>query len=188
MRKTASSLTVFLVVVVVAVASVAAYGIHRFRDHYLSPELKRTLTAAMDTSATENDISAYLRDARLQVRTRKDAEILQEFETAVWYSGKTSVPQYDLDKLLDDESSASYDHLHYLKAVTACIRIRCSDSSTLHTEVENYREDENRDSNQLKLDKKYVDDDTKRAENARITSLKLFQEVRADMGLPPMSR
>jgi hypothetical protein len=37
----------------------------------------------MDPSATEADIQAYIRDARLQVQMKKDAEVLNDFETCI---------------------------------------------------------------------------------------------------------
>ena len=58
----------------------ASYQLYETR--HLSSDLKRTLTAATDEHATEADLRSYFHDARLQVHTKKDEEILQKFEKA----------------------------------------------------------------------------------------------------------
>jgi hypothetical protein len=54
-----------------------------YQRHYLSSDIRRSLTAAMDPTATESDVLTYIRDARLQVRTERDRETLEKFETCV---------------------------------------------------------------------------------------------------------
>jgi len=61
-------------------------GYELYEKRYLSSDLRRTLTAAMDPAATNGDIMAYVRDARLQIRTMKDAAVFQKFEECVQLS------------------------------------------------------------------------------------------------------
>lgn len=49
----------------------------------------------MDPAATEADVMAYIRDARLQVRTEKDAEVLQNFQTCVQLAEDASLCKPD---------------------------------------------------------------------------------------------
>jgi hypothetical protein len=86
MRKVAVIAGVIGLVVLTAVC----YGSFRLYENHLSSTLKRTLLASMDSSASENDIRSYLRDARLQVRTQKDAVVLQELEDAVNCADKSA--------------------------------------------------------------------------------------------------
>jgi hypothetical protein len=58
-------------------------GYELYQRHHLSSDIKRTLTAAMDPSASEADVLTYIRDARLQVHTKKDADLSQKFQTCV---------------------------------------------------------------------------------------------------------
>jgi len=78
------SLKVAIFAILIAVVGLSCIGGYQlYQRRYLSPDLKRTLTAALDPSATEGDILVYIRDARLQVRTNKDAEVLQKFQTCI---------------------------------------------------------------------------------------------------------
>jgi hypothetical protein len=68
----------------IALIGLCCFGGYRlYQRHYLSSDMKRTLTAAMDQTASENDIEAYIREARLQVHTGRDTAILEKFETCV---------------------------------------------------------------------------------------------------------
>jgi len=70
----------------VVLAGVGCVGGHRQYQRHISAEVKRTLTAAMDTSATVAEDLEYINNARLQARTRKDSEVIQRFEKAVRYA------------------------------------------------------------------------------------------------------
>ncbi len=70
-------------VIFLALAGAAAFGYEYYQWHHLSAELKRSLTAALDQSASRDDVRVYNRDARLQVRTQRDATVLAHFERLV---------------------------------------------------------------------------------------------------------
>ena len=72
MSRTATTLFVGVLAVILVGGCFGGYQL--YQRHYLSSGMKRTLTAAMDPSATESDIRTYIRDARLQVHTSRDAK------------------------------------------------------------------------------------------------------------------
>ena len=55
-------------------------GYQEYDKRYISSDLRRTLTAAVDVTASQADIESYIRTARLQVRTKKDAALLGMYE------------------------------------------------------------------------------------------------------------
>jgi hypothetical protein len=55
-------------------------GYHLYDNHHLSSDLKHTLRAAMDPNTSVADDRIYIRDARLQVRTKLDAQVLAKVE------------------------------------------------------------------------------------------------------------
>lgn len=59
------------------------YGGWRLYQNHLSTDLRSTLIAATDPTASDADIHAYLRRARLQIRTERDVEIFGKITTAV---------------------------------------------------------------------------------------------------------
>jgi hypothetical protein len=61
----------------------AWFGHTYYERHYISSDIRRILTAAMDPNVTKADVHAYLREARLKVGTQKDAQLLQSFESAL---------------------------------------------------------------------------------------------------------
>ena len=69
-------------VLILLVAGVS-YGGWRIYQGHLSGDLRRTLIAAADPTASNADIHAYLRRARLQVRTDRDAEVFGKLATSV---------------------------------------------------------------------------------------------------------
>jgi hypothetical protein len=79
--------------VIIGLACVGSCRLYQRR--YLSSDIKPTLKAAMDPAATEADVMAYIRDARLQVRTEKDAEVLQNFQTCVQLAEDASLCKPD---------------------------------------------------------------------------------------------
>jgi hypothetical protein len=81
MGRTSKATGFGLLLVIIGLACFGSYRLYQRR--YLSSDIKRTLKAAVDPAATEADVMAYIRDARLQVHTEKDAEVLQNFETCV---------------------------------------------------------------------------------------------------------
>jgi hypothetical protein len=72
-----------VLVVLVLLLSGVSYGGWRLYQRHLSSDLRRTLIAAADPTASDADLQAYLHRARLQVRTERDAEIFGKIATAV---------------------------------------------------------------------------------------------------------
>jgi len=75
-------MTRFTAVYILFVALVAGgfSGYHIYQTHHLSSDLKRTLTAAMDPHNMNIDVQGYLHDAELQIRTKRDAEVVAKFK------------------------------------------------------------------------------------------------------------
>jgi hypothetical protein len=73
-----------LVWLVVAIAVLAGGGVASYRwydTHHISSEFRRTAAAICDPTTSGSDQESYLRSARLQVRTARDAALLNEIET-----------------------------------------------------------------------------------------------------------
>lgn len=78
-----------IVVVSAAVLIAGCFGAYQlYQRTYLSSDLSRTLRAAMD-SRTEADVDFYLRTARLQRRTKKDNDMVQDLDEAFFLVGNT---------------------------------------------------------------------------------------------------
>ena len=60
----------------------------RWYENHPSAQFKRTILAMLDPTAKPSDIMAYLREARLAVRTRKDSDILAKTEMATVLAGR----------------------------------------------------------------------------------------------------
>jgi capsule polysaccharide export protein KpsE/RkpR len=105
MSKSLKSATLGLFVAVIGFGCFGGYQLYQWR--YLSSDIKRTLTAAMDPLASENDVMAYVRDARLQVHTQKDAEILEKVETCTFSAKDASEIEARLLKQLTNQLWAS---------------------------------------------------------------------------------
>lgn len=178
-----------IVLLILVVVSCVGYGILRYHNRHLSSELKRTLIASLDSSASEDDIHAYLREARLQVRTRKDAEVLQKFETAVEFAEKSAERHAsfseDMEKGFSDQSEGFRLQSRYASLMLECGRSHCADSSTLHAQMVNARKEEQASEDQTKLDSEAMGNDTKYAEEYRLLSVKLLNEVRENVGVAP---
>jgi hypothetical protein len=166
-------------------------GYQLYQRHHLSSDLKRTLTAAMDSSATEEDVSTYLRDARLQVRTRKDAEILQKFQKAVHLAEDSS----QITARLFNETFRS---LHSLAAgepeaystVNKLIEIRSQYwaahkpvPKNLQTQIHQALVDGQA---RRKQESQEQDEEQKRADNESKTAKRLYNDVRSELGWPPL--
>lgn len=76
------SLFFALAVLILLVAGVS-YGSWRLYQGHISTDLRRTLIAAADPTSSNTDVHAYLRRARLQIRTNRDAEVFGKLATSV---------------------------------------------------------------------------------------------------------
>jgi hypothetical protein len=155
--------------------------------HYLSSDLKRTLTAAMDDTSTQSDLAEYIRIARLQVRTGRDAGVLKKFQQSFQLAkdsseiqsrhfsealksiGSISSRDSNVDKLIDIQSE-------YLKS-------RIPVPKSLTDQIEQAIKDEKE---QRKRDEEINDMEDKRAEDERKQARALYIEVRGILGLPPL--
>jgi hypothetical protein len=162
-------------------------GYQLYQRRYLSSDLKRTLIAAMDPAVTENDIVAYLHDARLQVRTRKDAEILQKFETTIQFAKDAS----EINNRLFNERMKSIDDMtsrntHFDKLVAIAQDYQKSGiviPKDLLAQIHQARIDDKAEHDQQRS---RWDADEQRAKDEATGAKKLYGEVRSELGLPPV--
>lgn len=154
---------------------------------YLSSDLKRTLIAAMDPAVTENDIMAYIHEARLQVRTRKDAEVLQKFQTAIQLAKDAS----EIDSRLFKERMQSIDSIlsrntPFDKLVNVAKQYQDSGipiPKDLLAKIDQASIDAKTDRNQQRG---VWDAEEQREKEETTTAKALYKEVRSDLGLPPL--
>ncbi len=157
-------------------------GSHLYQRH-LSSDLKREIIACFDPSGTDNDAQRYIHDARLLVRTRKDAEVLSKLERAADMArhsgavrqGHLSQTQEDITAMIMGTDNTS-----------KLIKIR-SEYLQRHAGVPQELENSIRDS--MASDKEATargEQEWKDAVEEGKQALKLAQEVRADVGLPPL--
>jgi len=178
MKRTVVIVSISLILLVAA--GFGAY--HLYDTRYLTPTLKRTLTAAMDSSASRFDILSYLRDARLQVRTKRDAEVLKMFQDAV-----------------DHVSSAHENHEQYMQLVHESLDSEVNGDSAFRKRAK--FENEYRSRHQpvptdvLAMLAEYDARDALREQEEKILresasqeeewAKALFTEIRSILGLPP---
>jgi len=164
------------------------FGGYRVYDrHYLSSDLKRTLVAAVDPSASENDLVAYIRDARLQVRTTRDREVFTSFQ--------------DSYRLLKDVSEMRSrrlsDAMHSLRSMAAgdsmvekLIEIRSeywrSNIPVPKSLLEEIAKALNDEKAKETRDAELRDLEEKRADAEEKKGRALYAEVRTALGLPPL--
>jgi hypothetical protein len=75
-----------IIAAIVALAitvSVLGYAEHVYQLHHISSDLKRTLIVWNNQNLSYIERESYFYEARLQVRTKRDAEVLQMFETSI---------------------------------------------------------------------------------------------------------
>lgn len=161
----------------------ASYGGFRLYECHLSSDLKRTLVAALDQSATDTDILVYVRDARLQVRTEKDkttfsklekilqlAQNAQEIEQRHWQ--ELTQRQEEMTRALGPYGDKSnYPCFRIRNAIGAA---KESFQKACQDQIEKYKEEE-----------KAMNNENETAQKAREDAQKLNGERRADLGLPP---
>jgi len=83
-------------VVIVVFIAIAGTGLHQWREHHLSAGFRQTLTACFSENASESDARLFAYNARLAVRTKRDAEVDAKFEMS-----------QRLSKLADEEHANS---------------------------------------------------------------------------------
>jgi hypothetical protein len=160
------------------------FGWRAYQNH-LSTPLRRTLTAAMDPNATIADFRQYLHEARPLVRTRKDAELLDEVQQAF--------------QMAEEADQTSEEYANYLQTAVEDGAFHRSQFWKLEDIEEGYRRDGIPEPaglktqiddalQQEKLDAKLWDE---RAEEAKLEQKRaedLFTKIRAELGLPVLSK
>lgn len=162
--------------VLVAACLAGLAGYHLYQRH-LSSNLKRTLVAAMDPHCSIADVQQYLHAARPLVRTKRDAEVLAQtqkaFEMAVAaQQTMDEYRQYTLRNLNDTLQDATNKLEEYQGMSAAQVK-------------EAIKEDE-----QIEKEKKQLSDEWDRdnddAVKEQAEAGKLFNQVRAELGMPPL--
>ncbi len=80
MMKTPTWIRASLVVVLIAGCATGGYYLYQ---HHLSDDVRRLLVAANDEHASQMETREYTAQARPLVRTKRDREVLEQFETAL---------------------------------------------------------------------------------------------------------
>ena len=171
---------------VVAIAGIFG-GYVLYERHYLSSGLKRTLTAAMDASALENDVMTYLRDARLQVNTTRDAEVLEQLETCIQLAKDSrEISDRHLNRAMQSLSNTT-DELRTFNSLVdlrskywgAHMPVPKNLQALIDEEAQNIK-------TRRKQDEELYAIEEKRASDESNTANRLYKEVRAELGLTPL--
>lgn len=175
-------LVVLVILVVVGLGSFGGYWF--YEQHHISSDLKRTILAALDSHSTENDFHVYMREARLQVRTRRDAIVLAKLENAAELANSSAeiwVRQYreSLDSLRNPKTPSSRK-LEDIKRQYRQSHIAVPKSIEDHIQ-EAYRQEKA----EWEQEKQTHYSEANRAKTESETAQKLLQEVRVAVGSPP---
>jgi putative alpha-1,2-mannosidase len=170
-------------------AGCAIYGFQYYQWHYLSTDLSRALTAAMDPAGNEKDVDGYLHDARLLVRTKRDATVLHKFETffaEAKDANETKNRRFRevLQSLDDTVRGKDYEFYHQLDAIRSSYRQMhvavpktLQDQMTAELKEIPIRQKEKKESG---------DAEDRRADREQAHAQQLLKELRSDLGMPPL--
>jgi hypothetical protein len=172
-------------VMLILVGGAGAGGYYFYNTRCLSSDLRRTLTAAMDPSASENDILAYLRDARLQVRTKKDTEVLKKFQGAIDNAQSAQeIRNRQWQKTLDSMRNMNNTPADKLSAIAGQYRQEnLPVPEALSKEIHDAYEEQIK---QIQSDREEDKGESQLADLEEATARKLIGELRATLGLPPL--
>jgi hypothetical protein len=174
-----------LLIAIIGFGCLGGYKLYQRR--YMSSDLKRTLLVAMDPTASESDILVYIRDARLQVLTRKDAEVLQKLQTCVQLGRDSSEVNSRLTKEYFEAlgsmvpRNSPFDKLVALRSEYWAAHLPVP--KDLLTRMDQAMAGEKA---RQKRQKETWEAEEKRAKEEQATAQKLYKEVRAELGLPPL--
>jgi len=162
-----------------------AYAAYWRYDHvFISPGLKESLTAAVNPANTESDILADLRNAQTQIHTKRDAEMESILQRAVLLtqsaeaaSQRTSAhgkqASAELQKFLAQERQYKRRNIAVPQSLKDYIRTATQEQKEAQQMAAAPDATE-------QLDQKVAQDDSAEARQ-------LFQQLRAALGLPPLS-
>lgn len=185
---TGTKLTIFGVLIVAIIAG-GFYAYQFYQGHHLSSDLRRTLTAGMDPSATEADEHVYIRDARLQIRTRKDAMVLNQFETCfrLFKDAEETNSRLLNDSLqsLHNLTSDNNDFNRLIEMRSEYWREHVPVPKDLQARIDQFVVDEKA---RHKQEDEVAQAERKRVDEEEATARKLYTELRSELGLPPVKQ
>lgn len=168
------------------------FGGYFLYQHHLSGDVKRLLVAANDEHASEMEVRQYVAQARPLVRTRKDREVLNQFEevltllTSVQDDQRTDSEEFNqmMRSLSDMESETDecMGEFHRL--------IRISRSyGTLPKEIDDQMKTAYQSGKECRDRKKQVSDArSAREKHNQELAIQTMNGVRATLGLPPVPK
>lgn len=168
----------------VLTAAIGAVGYWLYQNH-LTGDFKRTLTAACDGRTSESDQDRYLQSARAAARTKKDRQILGQFQHLVEIN--KDVNNYDhhvwdrLDADLRDVETSIPTPLHHLLALKVEYQQRhLSIPPSLQDDIARVtleqQEESKRRHQQESIDKERTDQERKEV-------AALYKQIRAELGV-----
>jgi hypothetical protein len=155
------------------------YGSCQGYEHHLSADLKRTLIASMDPSVTIDDLHVYLRDARLQVRTDKDKEVPEKFQTSVRLLEDSKEICNRQDKEIHALVSGNGPYTRVVLLIMRYYKAHLNPPKELLAQYEN---DQKREQHREMI----WDLEQKRSAEEERAGKKLNAEVRESLGLPDL--
>lgn len=153
-------------------------GYWRFDHTFISPSLKESLTAAVDPANTESDTLADLRNAQSQIHTTRDAEVeamlqravlLMQSAEAASRPASASGNSAELDKYIALQRQYKRRNMKVPQSLTDYIQ---------RATQEEQQAKKNPGATEV-LDQQVAQEDSAQA-------ARLFQQLRAALGLPPL--
>jgi len=189
--KRSVKVTILSVFIVFLVAGCIG-GYRMYQRYYLSSDLRRTLTAAMDESATEADIQSYLRTARLQIRTKKDTNTVRDFEECLALAKDAAEisRRHWKESLESIAASGPYgkEYKHYDDLIDTVKRYWSAGRETpKELSAEIHQESQRIKTEREQKEKRYKsEEETGKQESAK--ALSLLNGVRATLKMPPIPK
>lgn len=154
----------------------AVYGSWSIYQHHLSADLRRTLTAAVDPTASDADVHAYLRDARLQVRTTRDKELLGKLTRIVQLSEDAT----EQGQLIDQ----SFHETLQSFSGGPCEQLETLSSDELRSSLgTDLRKQCGEQAKSDKLSEQMTNSEERREDQDKKEAKQLYDQLRSDLGL-----
>jgi hypothetical protein len=166
-------LTASALILVVAVAGGAA---HHLYETHMSSGYAPILRAALDPNASEADEAAYLRQARLAIRTDQDRATNEKLDQAFQYAAANCTEQFrDTFRLSEQSIESSMDSVQ---------AVREFGSRSVEDEVA-YAKSQKLSASADAASKAFDQCSASQAKDNKI-AITMFQELRAAAGLPAL--
>jgi hypothetical protein len=157
-------------------------GYWHFDRTHLSSGLRQTLAAAVDPSSTDSDVLMDLRNARLQIHTTRDAEVEARLERAVQLTQSAAQASQRTNSSATG-TSADRNLDKYLALERQYKRTNKEVPQSLKDYIQRATQEEQKAQSKPdateELDQQVSQEDSAQA-------AQLFQQLRADLGLPPL--